>query len=510
MAECRTQNAVCRAVHAHQAEDVVHQQLQHIALHLVAQTHRQHRHHHLLRPQRHNGPHLLQNGSAHGRSRHHAAQHLRPRHFTDVLHAAQPFHHSFIVQDHALGCLFLREGKGTLQHIHKGSFIFFVVICGAFAEHQSRRDHRIHIFLCGQLVEPQRHAAHPALDDAQIIQLVLVRRGGQKAVVSVAVVAPLFRHHAGHDVAAGNDVEDIAYIPIRFQSAVCSVVVVVVRLQIRAVRCRQCRRCGKGVNKGIFLRDLRQLLPDARRRQVCHSRAAAVAAQPELDGAQRSRCSLGFFQVVLQILKKMLCCCHKAIVPAAFAHMQVAGPLGTIADTAQHGCNNGGALAILYQCFLRKSTARGIHRGVQAALVARIDRIGKAKLLVGIRNAVLTARFTLHPVKRIALVGVAACRHKAQRCQCQLVAVLQRRVLKKGICIIKIVGEICFAVVAAEGKGVVILRHRTAHHSLCGLRHQSLCRRVRGQHACHGSCCRLAKGTSFYGLHLSAPIKASA
>ena len=217
-----------------------------------------------------------------------------------------------------------------------------------------------------------------------------------------------------------------------------------------------------------------------------------------------------FFQVVLQILKKMLCCCHKAIVPAAFAHMQVAGPLGTIADTAQHGCNNGGALAILYQCFLRKSTARGIHRGVQAALVARIDRIGKAKLLVGIRNAVLTARFTLHPVKRIALVGVAACRHKAQRCQCQLVAVLQRRVLKKGICIIKIVGEICFAVVAAEGKGVVILRHRTAHHSLCGLRHQSLCRRVRGQHACHGSCCRLAKGTSFYGLHLSAPIKASA
>ena len=113
-----------------------------------------------------------------------------------------------------------------------------------------------------------------------------------------------------------------------------------------------------------------------------------------------------FFQVVLQILKKMLCCCHKAIVPAAFAHMQVAGPLGAIADTAQHGCNNGGALAILYQCFLRKSTARGIHRGVQAALVARIDRIGKAKLLVGIRNAVLTARFTLHPVKRIALVGV--------------------------------------------------------------------------------------------------------
>ena len=206
----------------------------------------------------------------------------------------------------------------------------------------------------------------------------------------------------------------------------------------------------------------------------------------------------------------MLCCCHKAIVPAAFAHMQVAGPLGTIADTAQHGCNNGGALAILYQCFLRKSTARGIHRGVQAALVARIDRIGKAKLLVGIRNAVLTARFTLHPVKRIALVGVAACRHKAQRCQCQLVAVLQRRVLKKGICIIKIVGEICFAVVAAESKGVVILRHRAAHHSLCGLRQQSLCRRVRGQHACHDSCCRLAKGTSFYGLHLSAPIKASA
>ena len=77
----------------------------------------------------------------------------------------------------------------------------------------------------------------------------------------------------------------------------------------------------------------------------------------------------------------------------------------------------------------------------------------------------------------------------------------------KGICIIKIVGEICFAVVAAEGKGVVILRHRAAHHSL---RQQSLCRRVRGQHACHGSCCRLAKGTSFYGLHLPAPIKASA
>jgi hypothetical protein len=73
------------------------------------------------------------------------------------------------------------------------------------------------------------------------------------------VVAPLFRHHAGHDIAAGNDVEDIAYIPIRFQSTVCSVVVVVVRLQIRAVRCRQCRRCGKGVNKGIFLRDLPQV-----------------------------------------------------------------------------------------------------------------------------------------------------------------------------------------------------------------------------------------------------------
>lgn len=157
--------------------------------------------------------------------------------------------------------------------------------------------------------------------------------------------------------------------------------------------------------------------------------------------------------------------------------------------------------------FCAKAQPAVSHRGVQTALVAHIDRIGKAKLLVGIRNAVLTARFTLHPVKRIALVGAAACRHKAQRCQCQLVAVLQRRVLKKGICIIKIVGEICFAVVAAEGKGVVILRHRAAHHSL---RQQSLCRRVRGQHACHGSCCRLAKGTSFYGLHLSAPIKASA
>ena len=52
--------------------------------------------------------------------------------------------------------LFLRTGKGALDHIHECRFVFPMIVLAALAETQGRRDHRIHIFPGRQLVEPER------------------------------------------------------------------------------------------------------------------------------------------------------------------------------------------------------------------------------------------------------------------------------------------------------------------------------------------------------------------
>lgn len=173
--------------------------------------------------------------------------------------------------------------------------------------------------------------------------------------------------------------------------------------------------------------------------------------------------------------------------------MQVADPLCAIAHAAQHRHDDGGAPSLLHQRFLGKGAARPVCRCIQAALIAHEDRIGKAQLPVGRCNVVFAARFPLQPVEVIAAVGIAACRHKAQRGQRQPMVILQRRVLKKGVGIVKVMGQICLAVVAAEGHGIPVFRHDAAHHGLCFFRQQSVCRRV----GCQCSC-RQQRGSPFY------------
>ena len=117
-----------------------------------------------------------------------------------------------------------------MQHTAHGVLIALVVGLPVTEQVQHGAQHGIGLLGDRQPPEIYRRAFHPCAAVVQRLQLLRDDRRGQKAVVAVAVKAPLCGQDAGDDIAAGNDIEDIAGAPVLFQSAVCRVVVVIILL----------------------------------------------------------------------------------------------------------------------------------------------------------------------------------------------------------------------------------------------------------------------------------------
>ena len=109
-------------------------------------------------------------------------------------------------------------------------------------------------------------------DSVQVFQLFLVPGRWEKAVVAVPVEAPLLGQKMRHDVAAGDDVEDVALAPALFQAAVGVVVVVVILLQVGIVLRAEGHRCRKGVDENILPFQSGQLPVDPGSQKVRHHR----------------------------------------------------------------------------------------------------------------------------------------------------------------------------------------------------------------------------------------------
>ena len=172
-----------------------------------------------------------------------------------------------------------------------------------------------------------------------------------------------------------------------FQAAVCRVVVVIILLQIGAVCRRQGRRGGKGIDKGVFLFQLRQHGGQTRRHKVGHTAAPAVTAHPELQGAQR----LALFRrlnVSSYFFNQLPRRRHKADVGAARPCMKVAGPLGPVAGAAQERPDDGHLPAAAHQRFAGDGAAHGVRGVVQAVGIVEQLHLGKAQLCKGVPDMV--------------------------------------------------------------------------------------------------------------------------
>ena len=238
-------------------------------------------------------------------------------------------------------------------------------------------------------------------------------------------------------------------------------VVVIILLQIGAVCRRQGRRGGKGIDKGVFLFQLRQHGGQTRRHKVGHTAAPAVTAHPELQGAQRlALCrrlnvSSYFFN---QLPRRR----HKADVGAARPCMKVAGPLGPVAGATQERPDNGHLPAAAHQRFAGDGAAHGVRGVVQAVGIVEQLHLGKAQLCKGVPDMVGAADLPLHPIALVALPrAVGGCRH-AQGGQRQLVVVLRGRVVEQAVAVIVVVPQVGTAAVAAVPQGIVVVRHSTA------------------------------------------------
>ena len=348
-----------------------------------------------------------------------------------------------------------------MQHTAHGVLVVLVVGLTVAEQIQHGAQHGIGLLGDSQPPEVYRRALHPCAAVVQLLQLLRDDRGGQKAVVAVAVKAPLCGQDAGNDIAAGNDIEDIAGAPVLFQAAVCRVVVVIILLQIGAVCRRQGRRGGKGIDKGVFLFQLRQHGGQTRRHKVGHTAAPAVTAHPELQGAQRlALCrrlnvSSYFFN---QLPRRR----HKADVGAARPCMKVAGPLGPVAGAAQERPDDGHLPAAAHQRFAGDGAAHGVRGVVQAVGIVEQLHLGKAQLCKGVPDMVGAADLALHPVALVALpCTIGGCRH-AQGGQRQLVVVLRGRVVEQAVAVIVVVPQVGTAAVTAVPQGIVVVWHSPA------------------------------------------------
>ena len=416
-------------------------------------------------------------------------------HVLQVGEGAQTLDDLAIVEDLVLRHLFLRTDEGALDHVHQGRLVVLVVVLPGDKIFLHLEHKLMGLFVGGKPAEIQRHGAEivPA-HLVEVVQLLFVPGGGEEAVVAVPVVAPFLGHQAGHDVAAGDDVEDIALAPALLQGAVGVVVVVVVLLQVGVVLRAEGHRRGKGVDEDVLPRQSGQLFVEAGGEKVRHRSAPAVAAHPELDKAQFTRL-LGCGQIIFQIGEHLVHRDDEAAVGMACAGVQVAHPLAATAAAPQDDGHNGGALAVQGDGLPGQAVAHKVPGLPHVDVVVVEHRVGKAQRRKGVGKVGLPAHLPVGPIP-----GVAGCRveggpHQPQAGQRQTVVVLQRGVGKKAVTIIVVMGHVGQAQLTAEPHGIAAIRHRPAHRALRVFRRRpGHCqrRRRKGQ--------RFTKITSFHGV----------
>ena len=376
----------------------------------------------------------------------------------------QPLHDLTVAEDVALDHLFFGADKGTLDHVHDGGFVLLVEIFPGNAELGHDVDEGTGVLGGGKAADHQRCGAEFRPQCVQVGQFFGIPGGGQKAVTAVAVVAPGSGQHPGHRVAAGNDAEDVALGPVFQQGAVRGVVGIEILLQVRPVSGSQGCRHRKAVGIDVLPPQLGELPGDLCRQQICNDGAAAVAAQPELEGTALP----GPGQIGLEGRKHRRHGRDKAGVRAGIAHVEVAGPLAAVAAAPQDKRHKGGALAVQGQGLAGQRIAHKVPGPAGVKVVVAEQRVPEAQGLVGGSNVGFPPHGAVDPVFRIAGYGVGRSADQTQRCQRQLVVILGGRVGEKAVGIIERVGQVTAAQVAADADGVAAIRHCMAYGALPG------------------------------------------
>ena len=240
-------------------------------------------------------------------------------------------------------------------------------------------------------------------------------------------------------------------------------------LQVRPVSGSQGRRHRKAVGIDVLPPQLGQLPGDLCRQQICDNGAAAVAAQPELEGTALP----GPGQIGLEGRKHRRHGRDEAGVRAGIAYVEVAGPLAAVAAAPQDKRHKGGTLAVQGQGLAGQRVAHKVSGPAGVEIVIVEQRVLKAQDLVGGGNVGFPPHRAVDPVFRIAGHGVGRSADQTQRCQCQLVVILGGRVGEKAVGVIERVGQVTAAQVAADADGVAAIRHCMAYGALPGgLDHQ--------------------------------------
>ena len=378
--------------------------------------------------------------------------------------ALQPLHDLTVAEDVAIDHLFFGADKGTLDHVHDGGFVFLVEIFPGNAELGHDVDEGTGVLGGGKTADHQRCGAEFRPQRVQVGQFFGIPGGGQKAVTAVAVVAPGSGQHPGHRIAAGNDAEDVALWPAFQQGAVRGVVGIEILLQVRPVSGSQGRRHRKAVGIDVLPPQLGQLPGYLCRQQICNDGAAAVAAQPELEGTALP----GPGQIGLEGRKHRRHRRDKAGVRAGIAHVEVAGPLAAVAAAPQDKRHKGGTLAVQGQGLAGQRIAHKVSGPAGVKVVVAEQRVPEAQGLVGGSNVGFPPHGAVDPVFRIAGYGVGRSADQTQRCQCQLVVILGGRVGEKAVGVIERVGQVTAAQVTADANGVAAIRYGAAHGALPG------------------------------------------
>ena len=376
----------------------------------------------------------------------------------------QPLHDLTVAEDVALDHLFFGADKGTLDHVHDGGFVLLVEIFPGNAELGHDVDEGTGVLGGGKAADHQRCGAEFRPQRVQVGQFFGIPGGGQKAVTAVAVVAPGSGQHPGHRIAAGNDAEDVALGPAFQQGAVRGVIGIEILLQVRPVGGSQGRRHRKAVGIDVLPPQLGELPGDLCRQQICDNGAAAVAAQPELEGTALP----GSGQIGLEGRKHRRHGRDKAGVRAGIAHVEVAGPLAAVAAAPQDKRHKGGALAVQGQGLAGQRVAHKVPGPAGVEVVVVEQRVPEAQGLVGGSNVGFPPHGAVDPVFRIAGYGVGRSADQTQRCQCQLVVILGGRVGEKAVGVIERVGQVAAAQVTADANGVAAIRYCASHGALPG------------------------------------------
>ena len=224
---------------------------------------------------------------------------------------------------------------------------------------------------------------------------------------------------------------------------------------------------GKGVDEGVLPLNGGQLFCNAGGQQVGCRCAPAVAAHPQLEGAQ-----VGFLgggvQIAAQVGQHLARRDHEARVPGAHAGVQVAHPLAAVAAAPQHHRRKGDALSAPGEGLPGQRVAHKVAGGAHVDVVMVIFGPGKAQRLKGVGEVGLPAHIGVGPVFRIAGRRVEGRPHHAQAHLGQGVVVLKGGVVKQALAVMVIAGQIVQAQLAAEPHRIVPVRHRPADGGALG------------------------------------------